>query len=163
MPELMRWVSLFKPTFSIPTQLIVDTSDEDNFEDASDLKRGEYTSVPITRVEKTDTQPSHGEVPGTAAYDKRTQDAVPDELEIIPEGEGRKSPSDAQTRRKRSTTGNSIPKTVVEKLDPDSPSHGEVPGTHAHAIRQADAEPDEILKAPEPASADAQSKHPLLL
>ena len=38
---------------------------------------------------------------------------------------------------------------VVEKVDPQSPSHGDVPGTAAHAKRQADAVPDVILQAPE--------------
>ena len=42
-----------------------------------------------------------------------------------------------------------IPKMVVEKVDPTSPSHGDVPGTAAHAKRQADAVPDVILQAPE--------------
>ena len=36
---------------------------------------------------------------------------------------------------------------VVEKVDPNSPSHGDVPGTAAHAKRQADAVPDVILQA----------------
>ena len=36
---------------------------------------------------------------------------------------------------------------VVEKIDPTSPSHGDVPGTAAHAKRQADAVPDVILQA----------------
>ena len=42
-----------------------------------------------------------------------------------------------------------IPKMVVEKVDPTSPSHGDVPGTAAHAKRQADAVPDVILQASE--------------
>ena len=42
-----------------------------------------------------------------------------------------------------------IPKMVVEKVNPESPSHGDVPGTAAHAKRQADAVPDVILQAPE--------------
>lgn len=42
-----------------------------------------------------------------------------------------------------------IPKTVVEKVEPESPSYGEVPGTAAHEMRKADAEPDEVLKAPD--------------
>lgn len=42
-----------------------------------------------------------------------------------------------------------IPRTVVEKVEPDSPSYGEVPGTLAHDMRRADAEPDEVVKAPD--------------
>ena len=76
----------------------------------------------------------------------RTQDAVPDELEIIPDG-GR-SRSNSMSSQKDGLTspgGMPIPKTVVEKVDPTSPSHGDVPGTAAHAKRKADAVPDAIL------------------
>lgn len=38
---------------------------------------------------------------------------------------------------------------VVEKVDPSSPSHGDVPGTVAHSKRQADAVPDVVLQAPQ--------------
>ena len=54
--------------------------------------------------------------------------------------------------------------TRVEKVDPTSPSHGEVPGTPAHAKRKADAVPDSIVKAPEPGSpsfADQGSTEPV--
>lgn len=37
-----------------------------------------------------------------------------------------------------------VPLTVVEKVDPLTPSYGEVPGTMAHDMRKADAEPDII-------------------
>lgn len=40
------------------------------------------------------------------------------------------------------------PTMIVEKVDPEHLSHGEIPGTDAAAIRQADAEPDEIKQAP---------------
>ena len=95
---------------------------------------------------QVDDRESHGEVPGTAAYKMRSQDAVPDELEIIPEG-GR-SRSNSVSSQKDSLTspgGMPIPKMVVEKVDPTSPSHGDVPGTAAHAKRKADAVPDAIL------------------
>lgn len=42
-----------------------------------------------------------------------------------------------------------IPKTVVEKVEPDHPSHGEVPGTEAYEIRTQDATPDEVRTAPD--------------
>lgn len=42
-----------------------------------------------------------------------------------------------------------IPKTVVEKVEPENPSHGEVPGTAAYDIRTEDAQPDEVRVAPE--------------
>lgn len=40
------------------------------------------------------------------------------------------------------------PTMIIEKVDPDHLSHGEVPGTDAAAIRQADAKPDEVKQAP---------------
>lgn len=76
---------------------------------------------------------------------------MPDEVEVVPDGTRSRSASRVNIQDRPLTPGGSpIPKTVVEKVDPDIPSHGEVPGTHAHKIRAADAEPDAILKAPEP-------------
>ena len=131
-------------------RLAESSESEEHFSDASEGKQsGEASPVPITRVERVDDRPSHGEVPGTEAYKIRTQDAVPDEVEIVPDGS--RSRSSSRVSRddvSRSPGGTSIPRTVVEKVD-DAPSHGEVPGTHAHDLRRADAEPDEIIKSPE--------------
>lgn len=46
-----------------------------------------------------------------------------------------------------------IPKTRVEKVD-NEPSHGEVPGTEAHKLRQGDAIPDEVAIIPDEAPSD---------
>lgn len=90
-------------------------------------------------------------MPGTDAYSKRVQDAVPDEVEVVPEGQRSRSASRVSAADLPYTPGGTpVPKTVVEKVDPDTPSHGEVPGTDAYKIRRADAVPDVILKAPEP-------------
>lgn len=130
--------------------LYSDKSEDDSFEDAHDSHSD--APIPITRVERTDSKPSHGEVPGTAAYNMREHDAVPDELEIVPEG----------TRsRKSSHVGSSnppspVPKLVIEKVDPEHPSHGEVPGTEAHAMRLADAEPDEVKVASDMATSSLE-------
>ena len=106
--------------------------------------------VPLTRVEKVDNAPSHGEVPGTTAYSMRTQDAVPDEIEVLPEGSSsRPSSRTGGSPQPSSPGGTPIPKTRVEKVDPTSPSHGEIPGTFAHELRKADAVPDAIVKAGE--------------
>lgn len=89
----------------------------------------------------------------------RSQDAVPDELEIIPDGE--KSRPHSRTNDKGLNTareGSPIPKTVVQKLDPTSPSHGEVPGTTAYSIRAADAAPDVITKIRDPEEEIAEQK-----
>ncbi|TVY88971.1 Uncharacterized protein LAWI1_G005553 [Lachnellula willkommii] len=125
----------------------LESSDDDHFSDAqSDLKHtpGTLSPVPSTRVEKVDGEPSHGEVPGTDAYDKRVQDAAPDEIEVIPDGIESRSRSATATRP--STPGQPIPITVVEKVNPETPSHGEVPGTPAHDKRTADAVPDVVVR-----------------
>ena len=73
---------------------------------------------------------------------------MPDELEIIPESGGnRPSPGSSHHNYTGSDDEVPIPKTVVEKVDPTSPSHGDIPGTAAHSVRKADAVPDVILQA----------------
>jgi hypothetical protein len=130
---------------------------EEHFSDASEGMNQVASStspttspIPITRVERVDEKPSHGEVPGTDAYQQRTQDAVPDEVEIVPEGSRSRSHSRVSADSRPVTPGgSSVPKTVVEKLEPDTPSYGDVPGTAAFEMRKADAEPDVIVKAPD--------------
>lgn len=138
---------------------LVESSDE-HFSDASEgrPKRSEATSpIPITRVERVDDAPAHGEVPGTDAYNMRTQDAVPDEVEIVPEGSRSRSTSRVSVSDRPLTPGGTpIPKTIVEKIDPDKPAYGDVPGTQAHQMRLADAEPDVIIKAPQPAQRSSE-------
>ena len=78
----------------------------------------------------------------------RSQDAVPDKLEIMRDGEEGKPHPRLTNQDKIATPGGvQIPKTVVQKVDPTSPSHGEVPGTTAHSFRLADAVPDVIMRA----------------
>ncbi|KAL4973371.1 hypothetical protein BDW66DRAFT_142325 [Aspergillus desertorum] len=129
-------------------------SAEEHFSDASEgnsRSRSRPTSraspVPRTRVEKVDDVPSHGDVPGTSAYEKREQDAVPDEVEVISRS---RSPSTAGQRRRSVTPGGiAIPRTVVEKVNPGQPSYGDVPGTEAYEKRKADAVPDVVTKTSE--------------
>ena len=80
----------------------------------------------------------------------RRQDAVPDELEVVRDTSKPSSRRTSQSRPDRASTpgGTPIPKTVVEKIDPDTPSHGDIPGTEAFNMRQADAVPDVILQSP---------------
>ena len=64
-----------------------------------------------------DNAPRHGEVPGTQAYGIRTGDAVPDEVEVIPEG--------SQSRRASRTESTEsiqspVPQTRVDRVDSDS-------------------------------------------
>jgi hypothetical protein len=136
-----------------------DTSgEEDHFSDASEgdkrrnsrppspLSSRSTSPIPRTRVERVDDEPRHGERPGSPAYDMRRQDAVPDELEIVPEGRLSKRNSSSNLQPSHSPGGTPVPLTIVEKVDPASPSHGEVPGTAAYQQRQADATPDVVLK-----------------
>ncbi|KXJ95745.1 hypothetical protein Micbo1qcDRAFT_28502 [Microdochium bolleyi] len=119
-----------------------DTSDsDDHFSDAQSAQESNRASSPIpkTRVERVDDEPSYGEVPGTTAYEKRTEDATPDEIAIVPDvkpGAGApKSPSTPGDRP--------IPKTVVDESEdaPNSKTH------HFHDdLHQADAEPDLVRK-----------------
>jgi hypothetical protein len=78
-------------------------------------------------------------------------DAVPDEVEVLPESHGRLSKRSSQYLEPPTTPGGTlIPRTVVEKIDPDFPSYGEEPKTTGYLQRQMDAVPDVILKTPEP-------------
>jgi len=123
-------------------------SSDDHFSDAqSGVPSGRASPVPITRVERVDDDLSYGEVPGTDAYNKRLEDAVPDE--IITPTSRRGSAMSLSASRPSTPGGQPIPATVVEKMDPASPSHGEIPGTDAHAIRKADAIPDMVIKVPQ--------------
>ncbi|KAI0400545.1 hypothetical protein F4802DRAFT_584604 [Xylaria palmicola] len=95
--------------------------------------------IPRTRVEKVDDEPSYGEVPGTAAYEKRTEDASPDEIAIVPDEQSPPASSQAVA------AGNAaIPKTVVDETE-------DAPGSSTHAyneqLHQADATPD-IVRRP---------------
>ena len=95
--------------------------------------------IPRLRVEKVDDEPSYGEVPGTEAYEKRTEDAAPDEIAIISGEEGQ--PKAEQTSEHLSQP---IPKTVVDETadEPGSTTHVFNPEQH-----QADAAPDFVRKA----------------
>ncbi|KAI5202597.1 hypothetical protein E4T39_04681 [Aureobasidium subglaciale] len=136
---------------------------DDHFSDASEgtpsyppafTGRNRALSIPVTRVEKVDDEPRHGEVPGTQAYNIRSQDAVPDEIEIVPDGSRSRSTSHvSESDRPVTPGGTPVPHLVVEKVDPSAPSHGDVPGTDAYEMRTADAKPDEVVQAPASSSA----------
>ncbi|KAJ5661120.1 uncharacterized protein N7484_000492 [Penicillium longicatenatum] len=145
---------------------IASSSDDDHFSDASEghaqLKQsppsGNTSPVPSTRVERVDDSAQHGEIPGTEAYEKRAQDAVPDEIEVIPEDtQSKDQAASGPQDRPITPEASPIPHTVVEKVDPEEPSYGEVPGTEAHEKRLADAVPDIVTKAPDHESNEAPS------
>jgi hypothetical protein len=133
------------------------SADDEYFSDASEGRKRPSrpesplrspSPIPKTRVEKVDDKPSYGEMPGSPAYEKRREDAVPDELEIVPEGRLSKRSSTQFLEPAASPGGMVIPRTVVEKIDPSAPSYGDVPGTVAYEKRLADATPDLVLKSP---------------
>jgi hypothetical protein len=120
------------------------------------LKSPAPHDVPLTRVERVDDAPRYGEVPNTEAYAKRRADAVPDEVEVIPDGHRSRSSSMVGSRGQRTPRGASIPRTVIDKAD-DGARYGEVPGTDAFAKRRADASPDEVRLVPQgPASPEGE-------
>lgn len=73
----------------------------------------------------------------------REGDAEPDQIAIVPE----ETLSAGHSTRPSTPGGRPIPTMVVEKIDPETPSHGEVPGTDAHEMRKADAVPDMVIRA----------------
>ena len=95
------------------------------------------SSIPKTVVEMIDsTTPSHSDGYGTAVHSNRRADAVPNAVTHASHPEQGSCGSSDEIP---------IPKTVVTKVD-ETPSHGEVPGTEAHAIRKADVEPNTVEK-----------------
>ncbi|CZS91241.1 uncharacterized protein RAG0_01959 [Rhynchosporium agropyri] len=147
-----------RPSIEDPGAHDLESSDsEDHFSDAqsgleqpsaSDGPSIPGVDIPHTRVEKVDDEASYGDEPGTEAYRLREQDAIPDEIEILSEN---KTPAPTTPLSKPSTPpgGQSIPLMIVEKVDPETPSHGEVPGTLAHDMRAADAVPDLVVRSGE--------------
>jgi hypothetical protein len=134
--------------FNLPNARNAESSDsEDHFSDAqSGLDPpGSASPSPVTRIEKVGDKPTHGEVPDTDAYAFRESDTVLEEAAVIEKGK-----ENAGNEAHSSTPGGlPIPLTLVEKVDPSSPSHGELPGTIAHEKRAADAVPDLIIKTGE--------------
>ncbi|KAI1300297.1 hypothetical protein F5Y03DRAFT_364524 [Xylaria venustula] len=128
----------------------LETSDsDDHYSDAQSSPRDNARAaspIPRTRVEKVDDEPSYGEVPGTEAYNKRTEDASPDEIALVQDDEQSLPASSTAT----SALGDAvIPKTVVDETD-------DVPGSSTHGynehLHQADATPD-IVRKPDGTSA----------
>lgn len=103
--------------------------------------------------------PAHGEVPGTAAYEQRSQDAEPDRIAYQSSKDNLTTTADEDrddALARADLPGGSpkipVPRTVITRVDSE-PAHGEVPGTQAAAVRAADAEPDVLEK-----QADVPSK-----
>ncbi|KAI1808374.1 hypothetical protein F4811DRAFT_502349 [Daldinia bambusicola] len=115
---------------------------DEHFSDAQSSPRnsqGATSPVPRTRVEKVDDEPSYGEIPGTEAYNKRTEDAEPDEIAIMHD----QKPQSISPDRPVTPGGHPIPKTVVDE-SADAP--GSSTPRYNENLRRADAEPDFIRK-----------------
>ena len=146
----------------MPNRSLATSSDNEHFSDASEGRdprasghshsssSASNSPVPLTRVERVDSEPRYGEVPNTDAYEKRAADAVPDEVEIVPDGQRSRASSRLRPEDRPLPPGGSpVPTMVVEKIDPDEPAYGDVPGTEAYEKRKMDAQPDEIIRSPE--------------
>ncbi|KAI5862091.1 hypothetical protein GGS23DRAFT_605749 [Durotheca rogersii] len=146
MPERKRSLSLEAPerrgTEDPGAHELASSESDEHFSDAQTSPRnspGSLSPVPRTRVEKVDDEPSYGEVPGTEAYDKRIEDAEPDEIAIVGGGLARPVSPD----RPLTPGGHPIPKTVVEEsVDPPGSAHHNYHGS----IHEADASPDVVYK-----------------
>lgn len=171
-PQITGNLAMFLGHFSATNPSVEPEESDDHFSDASEgtpsyppaiTGRNRALSIPVTRVEKVDDEPRHGEVPGTEAYNIRSQDAVPDEIEIVPDGTRSRSTSHvSESDRPVTPGGTPVPHLVVEKVDPSAPSHGDVPGTDAYDMRSADAQPDEVKQAPASHSAPLERKYMIL-
>ncbi|KAI0998649.1 hypothetical protein K3495_g9549 [Podosphaera aphanis] len=141
-----RRLSLKTPTEEFGVHYIgTDSSDsDDHFSDAQSGLEPSFSDAPssmdLDKTENVDKSGPEPEIEGKT-YELPFRIHVPEKLNIIP-------------RHKILTPLNcnsplhqSIPTTMVEKIDPSTPSHGEVPGTLAHSKRAADAVPDIIIKA----------------
>lgn len=86
-------------------------------------------------MELVDNEPSYGEVPGTEAYEKREQDAEPDEIAVLPENASEPPPPTP-------LEPTDIPVTMVEESVGDYPGQDTPQELEKH---KADATPDIIL------------------
>ncbi|KAK0657642.1 hypothetical protein B0T16DRAFT_340472 [Cercophora newfieldiana] len=127
----------------------LETSDsEEHYSDAQSAVSESHPTSPIpkTRVERVDDKPAYGEVPGTEAYQKREEDAAPDEIAYVPDptSAAETAPGAEQDGTPPTPGGQPIPKTVVEE-SPDvegSVTHPEIEKRHG-----SDPHPDVVLKA----------------
>ena len=141
-----------------------ESDEEDVFSDARDdnpYRSAPSSPIPRTRVEKVDDQPSHGQVPGTAAYQLRTEDAEPDEIAVIPEVGGIRCPGRAskeQPASPRSPGGRPIPKMVIERVDGTS-IQDDMSQTAAREPQSVDAVPKVILGAVPPGKGSSNTQN----
>lgn len=96
-------------------------------------------------VEQPEIAPNHGGKLSIDTHHERAADALVERVGRMAEDDERMA-SNSVSSRPTTPGGYPIPITVVEKVDPSTPSYGEIPGTLAHELRKADAVPDLVLK-----------------
>ncbi|KAG5994839.1 hypothetical protein E4U52_000703 [Claviceps spartinae] len=113
---------------------------EDQFTDAQSnpmTPRHLTTQIPKTRVEKVDSNPSHGEVPGTEAHKQREADAQPDEIAVLDD-----FTKEHLEEASMDTPRQDVPITVLEPVQSD---HEE--SFASTRPSDVDAKPDIVLEA----------------
>ncbi|KFY79586.1 hypothetical protein V499_01458 [Pseudogymnoascus sp. VKM F-103] len=146
---------------SPPSQAIEDpgahelesSNSDDHFSDArSDRAAYSRTASPIptTRVERVDHEASYGEVPGTAAYDQRSEDARPDEVAFVEDD----TPSATEPVPRPLTP---IPQTVLEEVPP-SPIRGHAHKPSTPKVYPVDAQPDRVIHIPDSGAASTEEE-----
>ncbi|KAG6038203.1 hypothetical protein E4U41_004455 [Claviceps citrina] len=113
---------------------------EDQFTDAQSNPMTPHISSPIprTRVERIDSTPAHGEVPGTEAYNQRLADAQPDEIAVANDVVEDDFEASVETPRQE------VPITVFEPVQSGDGASSPVPMRSPGV----DAEPDIVLQPP---------------
>lgn len=109
-------------------------------------------------VEKVDPdQPSHGEVPGTLANEKRLADAVPDVVVKASDSEGSPTPPAlGPTSPKVDVSEQDIPETRLERVETMPTGEDEEAGPHpqAHQSSPSDTLPDTVETVPDVSLSD---------
>lgn len=149
--ELGEWIP--KPTLLTSIILMASFAESDSDDHFSDARSDRDNSsraaspIPITRVERVDHEASYGEVPGTAAYDTRAEDARPDEVAFIEEDQKPEIPA-SPISRPLTPGGQPIPRTVLEEA-PRSPVLGALRRNSTPRTHSGDALPDLVVHTPE--------------
>ena len=109
-------------------------------------------------VEKVDPdQPSHGEVPGTLANEKRLADAVPDVVVKASDSEGSPTPPAlGPTPPNVDVSEQDIPETRLERVETMPTGEDEEAGPHpqAHQSSPSDTLPDTVETVPDVSLSD---------
>ncbi|KAL1884253.1 hypothetical protein VTK73DRAFT_3237 [Phialemonium thermophilum] len=119
---------------------------DDHFSDAHSgpAQSPRSSPIPKTRVERVDGNHCFGEVPGTEAYQKRAEDAAPDEIAVVSNSSPSSPCPRADEGTPSSSEGKPIPKTVVERT---ADSDGSVTHPELEEKHKADPSPDLVLNA----------------